>query len=144
MSAENGIGYSFDKNDRHMKKNNIIYWTTTGIFSAMMLFSASMYFVAPEVKENFAKIGFQDAFRIELGVAKILGALALALPSIPALIKHWAYAGFGITLISATILHVSVGDPVQNAIMPLVFFAIMSVSYHFYLKRTGLSPKQSA
>lgn len=118
-----------------MKKNNIIYWTTTGIFSAMMLFSASMYFVAPEVKENFAKMGFGDAFRIELGVAKILGALSLALPFIPALIKHWAYAGFGITLISASILHISNGDPAQNAIMPLVFLVIMAVSYRYYMKR---------
>lgn len=118
-----------------MKKNNIIYWATTGIFSAMMLFSASMYFMAPEVKENFAKMGFADAFRIELGVAKILGALALALPMIPALIKHWAYAGFGITLVSASILHISVGDPAQNAIMPLVFLVVMAVSYRYYLLR---------
>lgn len=119
-----------------MKKHNIIYWTTTGIFSAMMLLSASMYFVAPEVKENFTKMGFNDVFRIELGTAKVIGAIVLALPFFPALLKHWAYAGFGITLISATILHISLGDPIQNVMMPLIFLGIMSVSYRYYLKRS--------
>src|SRR4249920_2521112 len=39
------------------------------------------------------------------GGAKILGVLALLIPSIPARIKEFAYFGFGITLISASIAH---------------------------------------
>lgn len=127
-----------------MKKDNIIYWTTTGIFSAMMLFSASMYFAAPEMKENFHKMGFNDAFRIELGIAKLVGSLVVALPFFPTLLKHWAYAGFGITLISAGILHISNGDPAQNAIMPFVFLGLMVVSYRYFLKRTAGSQKHLA
>jgi VIT1/CCC1 family predicted Fe2+/Mn2+ transporter len=118
-----------------MKKDNIIYWISTGLFAAMMSLSASMYFTSPEVKANFDKLGFQDAFRIELGVAKLLGALVLILPFFKGNVKEWAYAGFGITLISAFILHLSAGDPVSNTVAPLVFFGIMALSYIYYHKR---------
>lgn len=118
-----------------MKKNNIIYWTTTGLFSLLMLFSASMYFTSPEVGANFTKMGFQDAFRIELGIAKILGALVLLTPFFKGSIKEWAYAGFGITLISASILHASIGDPAANVISPLIFLGVLAVSHIFWKKR---------
>lgn len=118
-----------------MKRNNIIYWTTTSLFSVMMLFSASMYFTSPEVRANFTKMGFQDAFRIELGIAKIIGAVVLMIPFFKGSIKEWAYAGFGITLISASILHTSGGDPASMIAAPMIFFAILSVSYIFWKKR---------
>ena len=118
-----------------MKKNNIIYWTTTGIFSAMMLFSASMYFTSPEVKANFTKMGFQDAFRVELGIAKIIGALVLLIPFFNRSVKEWAYAGFGITLISASIMHASAGDPASNVITPLIFLGILAASHIFWKKQ---------
>lgn len=118
-----------------MKKDNIIYWISTGLFAVMMSLSAIMYFISPEVKANFDKLGFQDAFRIELGVAKLLGALVLILPFFKGNIKEWAYAGFGITLISAVILHLSAGDPVSNVVAPLVFFGIMTLSHVYYQKR---------
>ena len=118
-----------------MKKNKIIYWTTTGLFSAMMGFSAFLYFTSPEVQAGFTKMGFQDAFRIELGIAKIIGALVLLLPFFKGSVKEWAYAGFGITLISASILHASAGDPVSNTIKPLVFLGILAVSHIFWKKQ---------
>ena len=36
-----------------MNKNKIIYWTTTGIISAMMLFSAFSYLSNPDMKLAF-------------------------------------------------------------------------------------------
>ncbi|MNU95079.1 hypothetical protein D3C71_850840 [compost metagenome] len=120
-----------------MKKNTIIYWTTTSIFSAMMLFSASMYFTSPEVQSNFAKMGFHDAFRIELGLAKILGALVLLIPVFKGSVKEWAYAGFGITLISASILHASNGDPAAMIVSPIVFFGILAASHIFWKKKVN-------
>lgn len=118
-----------------MKKNTLIYWTTTSLFSVMMLFSASMYFTSPEVQANFVKMGFQDAFRIELGVAKILGALVLILPFFRNYLKEWAYSGFGITLISASILHGSNGDPISMIVAPFIFLMVLAISYIFWKKR---------
>lgn len=101
----------------------------------MMLSSASMYFTSPEVQTGFIKMGFQDAFRIELGIAKIIGALVLLIPFFKGSVKEWAYAGFGITLVSASILHASIGDPAVKTIMPLIFLGILAVSHIFWKKR---------
>jgi DoxX-like protein len=117
-----------------MKKNKIIYWITTGFVSLMMAFSASMYFTNPQATAGFAHFGYPDYFRIELGIAKIIGALVLIIPQIPTRVKEWAYAGFGIVLISASIAHYNSGDPMANVISPMVFLAILTVS-NIYLHK---------
>ena len=122
-----------------MKKNAIIYWATTGIVSLMMLFSAYSYLAKPEIAAAFKHLGFPDYFRIELAVAKIAGALVLIIPQIPVRIKEWAYAGFGITFISAAIAHTSSGDPAKNIMMPLVFLVILIISYVYLLKSKKLA-----
>ncbi|HMR92687.1 MAG TPA: DoxX family protein [Chitinophagaceae bacterium] len=117
-----------------MKKEKIIYWTTTLLLSGMMLFSAVNYLIAEEMKQGFAHLGFSDAFRIELAIAKILGAAALLLPQVPYLLKQFAYFGFALTFISASIAHAAAGDPVQVVIMPVIFLGVLAVSYYYAVK----------
>ena len=117
-----------------MKKERIIYWSTTGILALMMLFSAYSYFTAAEVVDGFKKMGFPDFFRVELGVAKVLGALVLIIPKIPSRVKEWAYAGFGITFISASIAHYKMGDLPVHIVTPLIFLGILAVS-NIYLHK---------
>src|ERR1700740_2322224 len=101
-----------------MKRDKIIYWIATSIAAFMGLMAGNMYFANPMVAEGFKHLGFPDYFRVELGVAKILGAIVLLTPMIPARIKEWAYAGFGIVYISAAIAHgvvegpASIGGPI--------------------------------
>jgi hypothetical protein len=117
-----------------MNKNKIIYWTTTGIITAMMLFSAFGYFTNADMKAAFVHLGFPDYFRIELGVLKIFGALVLILPMVSDKIKSFAYFGFALTFVSAFIAHLSSGDPISVAIVPLVLLVILGVSYSFRAK----------
>jgi hypothetical protein len=117
-----------------MKKNRIIYWITTSLFSIMMLFSAFSYFTNEEVKGGFTHLGFPDYFRIELGIAKALGAIVLLLPIIRGVLKEVAYAGFFITFVSAFIAHLSSGDPISMLVGPLVFLAILITSYLYFGK----------
>lgn len=65
-------------------------------------------------------MGFNDTFRVELGIAKALGAIALLLPFLPKALKEWAYAGFGITLVSALIIHAASGHPMNMVIAPVI------------------------
>lgn len=44
---------------------------------------------------EFAHLGVQNYFRIELTMAKVIGTLALLIPQIPAGIKEWIYVCFG-------------------------------------------------
>ncbi|WP_316795857.1 DoxX family protein [Pedobacter agri] len=119
------------KKTMNTKTFKFIYWISTGIVSLMMIFSGYSYFTNPEVKHGFTHLGFPDYFRIELAIAKILGAIMLVLP-IKILIKEWAYAGFAITFISAFIAHTASGDPISNRIGPIVFLLILALSYFAY------------
>ena len=123
-----------------MKAIKITYWATTSIVALMMTFSAYMYFTNVEVVENFQRMGFHNYFRIELGVAKIIGAVLLLVPVVGRL-KEWVYAGFGITFISAFIAHVASGDAASQAMAPVLFFVLLSISYITYhrMKKPVLS-----
>lgn len=121
-----------------MNKDKLIFWLTTGIVSSMMLFSAFSYLTNVDIKEGFAHFGFPSYFRIELAIAKILGAIALLLPLIPNTLKEFAYTGFTITFISAFIAHLSSGDQLSVALMPVLFLLILGVSYIYFHKTRKL------
>ncbi len=118
-----------------MKKNVIIYWVSTAIISLMMLFSAYSYIANEQMKGAFVHLGFPSYFRIELAVAKILGVIVLLLPFVPGRLKEFAYFGFAITFISASIAHIVNGDPAAAVVMPLVMLGVLAVSYTLFLKR---------
>jgi len=125
-------------------KDRIIYWTTTCIVSAVMVFSIinfvfNDHFPFPDGKESaFAHLGLPHYFKIELTTSKIFGVLALLVPGVPLKIKEFAYFGFGITLISAAIAHFSVGDASNLSVIyvldPLLFFGALVVSYVYFNK----------
>jgi hypothetical protein len=56
---------------------------------------------------------------------------------VPRKIKEFAYFGFAITLLSATIAHLSRGDARLSLIYvvdPPIFLALVTVSYWYFLK----------
>jgi hypothetical protein len=85
------------------------FWIVTALFCLQTGFTAYAQLRLPQVAEAFAHLGFPDYFRVELALAKLLGVVLLLAP-VPARLKEWAYAGFAITLASALIAHLSVGD----------------------------------
>jgi hypothetical protein len=119
-------------------KMKITYWISTGIVSLMMLFSAYSYLTQETMQQAFVHLGYPDHFRVELAIAKLLGALVLLAPLSPR-IKEWAYVGFAITFVSAFVAHMSAGDPLSYSLPPLVFLAILGVSYLTYHKITFTS-----
>lgn len=115
-------------------KNKIIYWLSTAFISLWMLMSAVGYFLIPDMKENFHHLGFPDYFRIELGIAKILGALGILLPFVPTKLKEFSYFGFMLTFFSAIIAHLSVGDPFYVSLFPMFALIIILISFTYYHK----------
>jgi hypothetical protein len=118
-----------------MRKDEIIYWTTTGIVVAVMVWSAINFAVNPAMKGAFAHLGLPNWFRIELTTAKMIGALALVIPAVPAKIKEFAYFGFAITLVSAAVAHLSSGDSIYYEIGHSTFFISLVLSYVYHQKR---------
>jgi len=117
-----------------MKKEKIIFWIATGIFSAWMLFIGFLNFTSPVMTASYAHIGFPGYFKIEVGIAKWLGTLALVLPFVPKGFKYFAYSGFTIMTLSASIAHASTGDPFNHVMMGLLFLGILLVSFIYYEK----------
>ena len=99
-----------------------------------MLANLYNYFFNPDLKVAFAHLGFPDWFRVELGIAKLLGAFAIAIPAVPARVKEWAYFGFSISFSSAILAHYEAGDPVFNLVAPFVILLLFMVSYISYHK----------
>lgn len=121
-----------------MKKNKIIYWITTVLAMLTGASSAFFYFTSPKFIEGYRHLGFPDYFRIELGIAKILGLLILLIPAFPTRVKEWAYIGFGITFTSGIIAHGIVDGP-GLAIFPLIPLVFLIFSYIYFHK---LKPSQ--
>lgn len=111
-----------------MKKNNIFYWITTGLLALGFFASSIMYLTRnPELVNSFNKLGFPIFFVTILGVAKLLGAVALVNPWWDKL-KEWAYAGFTFVLIGAISTHIATGT---SFIAPLFFLVLAAASYYF-------------
>ena len=124
-----------------MKKAKVVYWSTTGIIAAVMLSSGLYFAFSPEMKQGFIHLGLPNWFRVELTIAKLLGAIALVVPAIPARIKEFAYFGFGIVLVSASVAHLSSGDGFLFEIGHWMFFITLVVSYLYFHKLTdGRAP----
>ena len=85
------------------------FWVATALFCLQMGFTVYAQLRLPQVAEEFSRLGFPAYFRVELSWAKLFG-IALLLGPVPARLKEWAYAGFAITLVSAVIAHLSVGE----------------------------------
>ena len=122
-----------------MKKNDIIYWATTGL---LFLFEGVMPALTSQsdmAKEGISHLGYPAYFGVMIAVFKVAGALALIVPQVPKRIKEWAYAGFTFDFIGASVSHWAVDGFGGEAIFPLVVLAILAVSYIYYYKKIETS-----
>ncbi|WP_418604039.1 DoxX family protein [Hwangdonia sp.] len=112
-----------------MKRDKIIYYTATGLLTAIMLFSVSMYFFQHEaIKEAFTGFGYPTYIIYPFATAKLLGLIAIWNPNFKA-IKEWAYAGYFYAFILAFFAHYMIGDG-QEGTAVLAIVALI-VSYIF-------------
>lgn len=118
---------------KNAKAVKIIYWITTVLVAGMMAFSAYAYLTQDQMKQGFVHLGFPSYFRVELAIAKILGAVVLLAPLGPRP-KEWAYAGFAFTFVSALVAHGALNDPAQARVGPVVALGLLAVSYFTYHK----------
>jgi DoxX-like family len=110
------------------KVARIGYWVSTVVFVLALGWSAVMCLTeAPKMVATMAHLGYPLYFVKALGVAKLLGLVAL-LAGWPRL-KEWAYAGFAFDLIGACVSHLSAGDGMRVALVPLGFLVLLAISY---------------
>ena len=121
-----------------MKKTKILYWIITGLFSLFMLFSSIPDILStPEAVKFMSGLGYPTYIIPFLGVAKLLGIIAILIPGFPK-IKEWAYAGLFFDLIGATYSGIAQGGfqaPMLIMILPISF---LFISRYLYFKKSGL------
>ena len=118
-----------------MKSHKLLvacFWISTVLFALQMGFTAYAQLKLPQVALAFVHFGFPAYFRIELSWAKFVGIAVLLIPMVPARLKEWAYAGFAITLVSALIAHLAVGDGPQAWGWAVGTGVLWGASYFFW------------
>lgn len=110
----------------------IAYWIVTILMAALMTVSAvpDVLKVA-EAVEFMKHLGYPEYLLPFIGVAKLLGVIAVLTPKFPRL-KEWAYAGLAFDVIGAAYSHLSVGDPFSLWVFPLIALALILGSYFLY------------
>ena len=110
----------------------IAYWIVTGLMAALIILSAVPDVLMVEgAVQMFTHLGYPRYLLPFIGIAKILGVLAVLIPG-PRSLKEWAYAGLMIDVVGALYSHLAVGDPVQFWIMPVIAIALVGGSYLLY------------
>ena len=119
-----------------MKKTKIIYGIFTGLFAAIMTMSAIPDILSNPVavKGMHEGLGYPLYFIPFIGVAKVLGVVAILIPGYLR-IKEWAYAGLTFDLLGATYSIIASGQPSGNWMFMALPLALAAGSYIFYHKK---------
>jgi hypothetical protein len=122
-----------------MKKTKIIYWILTGLFAFLMLGSAVPDIISANIAlEGFKAMGYPAYLVPFLGIAKLLGVIAILVPEY-ARIKEWAYAGLLFDLIGAIYSVISIGISPAEWLPMLVIIVLGLFSYVYYHRNLRLS-----
>lgn len=125
-----------------MKKLKIIYWIFTGLLAVLMTAgSIPDIIMIPEAREVFRHLGYPQYLLPFIGVAKILGIIAILVPGFNRL-KEWAYAGLFFDITGALYSHIATGDPAPVWAPLIIGYILIFGSYiyhHKILKARGLT-----
>ncbi len=117
-----------------MKRDQIIYYVSTGLLSVLMLYSVSMYFFKHEdISQLFTNFGYPTYIIYPYAVIKLLGLFAIWNPNFK-LIKEWAYAGFFFAFVLAFFAHFMIGDGDQ---MGAVVALVLLITSYIFNKKTS-------
>jgi hypothetical protein len=112
-----------------MKTTKIIFWITTSILFLMEGVMPALFSQSEAAREGIRHLGYPVYFGTALAVFKVLGAVSLMIPKIPARIREWSYAGLSFVFVFAAVSHFTIDGFGMQGIMPLIFLAILFVSY---------------
>lgn len=111
------------------KGRKIAYWIATAFIALGFTTSGILNLMAgDEVVAQYVALGYPAYLPRFLGLAKVLGAIALVAPKFPRL-KEWAYAGITFDLLGAAYSHIANGDPIGDVVAPIVLLAVLAASY---------------
>lgn len=117
-----------------MKKTKILYWIFTGVVILTMgVFSIFNVIGTEDSVKVFNDLHYPLYIMPFLGIAKILGTIAILIPGYPR-VKEWAYAGLTFDVLGAWYSAIAMGTPFAQHIFMGMFLIPIIGSYICYHK----------
>jgi uncharacterized membrane protein YphA (DoxX/SURF4 family) len=115
--------------NRRKTVKTTVYWIATIFGPGSFVIGGTLGILhGSQMLTELQHLGYPEYFATILGVWKLLGAVAVVVPGLPR-VKEWAYAGFFFNLTAAAASHAAVGDSLSDIVPPLVFLALVAVSW---------------
>jgi hypothetical protein len=118
------------------KSNNLVYWISTVVFAALMIFSAAGGFQPSQAAIQLIHdgLGYPVYFIQFISFAKLIGAIVILIPGLNR-IKEWAYAGLFFDLTGAIYSGIASSgfDPMMLAMLLWILPGVLS--YYFWHKK---------
>lgn len=116
------------------KRNKIIYWIATLWLSLGMVSTGIVQLMkmkeGPGGLDNMTQLGYPIYLMSFIGIAKILGVVAILVPRLP-MLKEWAYAGFIFLMSGAIYSHIAAGDAAAELFPALLLMALATLSRYY-------------
>jgi hypothetical protein len=107
----------------------ITYWVaTTAVVAELAVGGIWDIARIPAVRDVVVPLGYPTYFLVILGIWKLLGAIAIAVPRRP-ILKEWAYAGAFFVYSGAIVSHLTTGARVDEVPILIVLTALTVLSW---------------
>jgi hypothetical protein len=118
------------------KTSRIIYWVTTILFAAFMIYSSigGLKPTPETVAFLHDYLGYPIYFIRFISIAKIIGAVTLLIPGLRS-IKEWAYAGLIFDLVGAFVSVIAVAGKVEPGASFIVLAIVLGMTSYFLWKK---------
>ena len=122
------------------KNANAIYWVSTIVFAALMIFSAAggLQPTQQAIQLMHDGLGYPVYFIQFISFAKLIGSIAILIPNLNRSIKEWAYAGLFFDLAGAIYSGISAFGKFDPMMLTMLVWILPGViSYYYWHKRIG-------
>jgi len=119
------------------KTNNLVYWISTIIFAALMIFSAldGLNPTQQAIQLIHDSLGYPVYFIQFISIAKLLGVIIILIPG-RSRIKDWAYAGLFFDLAGAFYSGIAASGKFDPLILTMLIWIVPGIlSYYFWRKK---------
>ena len=118
------------------KTNNIVYWISTIVFSALMIFSAAggLQPSQQSIQIIHDGLGYPIYFIQFISVAKLIGVIIILIPG-RGRIKVWAYAGLFFDLAGAVYSGIAASGKFDPLILTMLIWIVPGIVSYYCWRR---------
>lgn len=119
------------------KTTNLIYWISTIIFAALMIFSAvgGLQPSQQAIELIHDGLGYPVYFIQFISVAKVIGSVIILIPGANRSLKEWAYAGLFFDLAGAVYSGVASSGKFDPMMLGLLMWILPGIVSYYYWHR---------